>query len=457
MRYKLESLGYPYPVPQPNEPIMLRQNVPIEIRKGKDIATGRAHILFRFLPFPKLIVVARFFPPHDSFNRDSVHITVTDENITFKAFLVSLKITGNFQTNIFSCKAIFWPFGRIRYSKSIATTHFKQVECYVVNMLNFYCSIVDTDHDIYVDESTGTTHRMRRLGCSILTNDNWIIAIRSFNNTHLQVSTVRDDGGYAITHRIIIRRKHNQLISEKHIANILEALKYLLSFARGMWITPIIPVAFNRNKILHWEEWGTVVQDQWISTNTWYDEKHGEMLGDMFPGFMKLWNNMKWRKALKTSLYWYVNGNDSSKGIDIGVILGQAALEYLSWHYLVIIKRIISKSKYNNRRTCDNLIMLIDQCEIPTYIPSSLNQLKQFANNNSIKTGPEVITAVRNEIVHPKTRKHGMNTRTLYQAWLLCYWYLDLIYLYLFEHKGFYSNRITKKWIGDICKVPWSK
>ena len=42
------------------------------------------------------------------------------------------------------------------------------------------------------------------------------------------------------------------------------------------------------------------------------------------------------------------------------------------------------------------------------------------------------------------------------QARELGLWYIELLLLELFEYSGLYSNRLTRKWTGDVETVPWA-
>lgn len=79
---------------------------------------------------------------------------------------------------------------------------------------------------------------------------------------------------------------------------------------------------------------------------SWFDEHHGELLADVFAGFMKLWTNELWRTPLTHALYWYLGACDRRTGIgvDTGIILAQTALEGLAWTYCVQDRKMVSRA-----------------------------------------------------------------------------------------------------------------
>jgi hypothetical protein len=70
--------------------------------------------------------------------------------------------------------------------------------------------------------------------------------------------------------------------------------------------------------------------------------------------------------------------------------------------------------------------------------------------------GPEAITRVRNELVHPKGRLPIKVGSVVPDTWRLAQQYIELLILRLAGYRGEFSNRLTAKWIGEVEKVPWA-
>jgi hypothetical protein len=78
---------------------------------------------------------------------------------------------------------------------------------------------------------------------------------------------------------------------------------------------------------------------------------------------------------------------------------------------------------------------------------------------NKIPDAAAAMTTIRNTITHPtrknreKFGKHSHEAR--YDAWTLGLRNLELCFLRLFEHRGTYADRISRKSQGEVQSVPW--
>ena len=67
--------------------------------------------------------------------------------------------------------------------------------------------------------------------------------------------------------------------------------------------------------------------------------------------------------------------------------------------------------------------------------------------------GAHAVTAKRNSLVHPKTKHAKAVNDSMYDAWLLSLWYLEVCFLKYFNYDGVYSNRLTAKWFGETDEL----
>ena len=75
------------------------------------------------------------------------------------------------------------------------------------------------------------------------------------------------------------------------------------------------------------------------------------------------------------------------------------------------------------------------------------------------KDGPHALTDIRNSIVHPDKDKRPEFMGDSYYQWCqLSLWYLDLVFLRLCGHKGYYANRLlaSGRCEGQVERVPWA-
>ena len=155
---------------------------------------------------------------------------------------------------------------------------------------------------------------------------------------------------------------------------------------------------------------------------------------------------------------WYLKANNASS-IEEKIILTQVALESLSWIYFVEKEKIIAlPEKFENLPATDKFTLFLSKLKIPLAIPSELQKLTEFASeNNNWKNGAHAFTSIRNGLFHPKESKRKIidkaSEKVKYEAAMLGLWYLELIFLAMFDYHGIYHNRLN----GKLEPVPWSK
>jgi hypothetical protein len=173
---------------------------------------------------------------------------------------------------------------------------------------------------------------------------------------------------------------------------------------------------------------------------------------------MKIWSLDDWREALHEVIYWYLNANYSSRGIDAGIILTQAAIERLSYQFAVKEKRLVTSEGFKNLWASDKFRLLFSSLEIPLDIPPETPVIQTLANNQKMKwlDSPHALTEIRNSLVHPEHKKRGQLSDAYYEAWNLGLWYLEMGILAICGYNGTYGNRLKQRRVGQVESVPWS-
>lgn len=309
---------------------------------------------------------------------------------------------------------------------------------------------------------TGERPRQSAKRCArvILEADGWQICIAALRETKERLSTLKRLGGYAITHVASVSRADQSAFNSDQLSELLTCLHYFLSFACGRWAGVALPVGFDATGNLAFEEWGArlMADGPWDGSCSWWDVQHGELLKEVFPGFVALWKSELWNRALREALYWYLGANERGTGIgvDSGLILAQTALELLAWNYCVRDRRMVSEAAFKPRglSAADKLRLLASTIGIPLEIPSTLTGLhskpgKKWAD------GMEAVTTIRNTLVHPDAET-AISDGSYYDAWRLSLLYIELAILRLCGHNGEYSDRLTCRTLGQVVTVPWA-
>lgn len=245
------------------------------------------------------------------------------------------------------------------------------------------------------------------------------------------------------------------MFTGKEAADCLNAVRFFLSFAKGGWCEPICAVGFDTSDNHVWESWSSP-KESWHVPFTWFDARNGIQLASLFPGFMKRWRNSDWSEALKEVIYWYLNANFSSHGIDAGIILAQAAIERLSFEYTVKDKRLLMANGFKDLWASDKFRLLFSSLGIPIEISKDTPDIETLSKKFNWQDAPHALTEIRNSLVHPEHKRRGQLDAAYYEAWNLGLWYLGMGLLAICGYSGTYGNRLKQRWVGQVEEVPWA-
>jgi hypothetical protein len=161
------------------------------------------------------------------------------------------------------------------------------------------------------------------------------------------------------------------------------------------------------------------------------------------------------------AIEWYVDAN-SNPVVQPAIVAEQVGLELLAWAVLVQDEARLSANGFNRLPAHDQIRLLVSLMGAPTTISQPiLTSLQQYARSQQID-GPEVLTRIRNTIVHPPNRSRPsappIETRVLFDAKKLGLWYLELALLWFTEYSGSYLSREAPSGLlGNPEPVPWTK
>ncbi len=284
--------------------------------------------------------------------------------------------------------------------------------------------------------------------------EDWRIELRSLFESWNRFKKLKAKGGGGLTHIGSLAKSRGGAFSGKEANQMLQFLRFFLSFAQGNWCNPICPVGFDGSKKRVWEEWSSP-QGSWRRPISWFDAHHCEQLVALIPGFLAKWKNEQWRTALVETIYWYLRSNDSARGIDAGIILTQAAIERLSYQYVVLDRKLIEAGGFRNLRASDKFRLLFSSLNIPIEIPGSSKKMIMLGKKLKWVDSPQALTEVRNSLIHPEKKHRRDMFELCSEAWELGLWYLELALLGICDYRGSYSNRLVLKCQGQVEPVPW--
>lgn len=331
--------------------------------------------------------------------------------------------------------------GTIESLSSPMSAEVNMVDFSVVNFLNASGDVVGTE----------TTRYRGRLS---FLYKGWQITIdkrSDFLKGSLKPFTqLKNQGGYLITHVGEIKRSNGETFEPNQINPIINSLRWLLSFAAGRHVG-INLLEGKLDGERNWIDYQIPNIAPWKSNLTWFTKQNPGVLSDLFPSIMTQFEDEYFSKIYRESLSWYMEC--FSNGIlENKIVACQTTLEMLSWSYLVIMKKRLSKTKYKKHNASDNIRILLKEFDIEVeYI--FISDLKGLNYDD----GVHLLTAARNNIVHPEKT----DIFTIHQQYMILQIgirYIELILLKLLNFEGYYLNRLKRPlWEGDYELVPWSK
>lgn len=245
-------------------------------------------------------------------------------------------------------------------------------------------------------------------GQFVFQDSEWRIILCTLDTCWDLQESLEHQGGYGITHICKLERTNKKSFKFEDAKDRVEAFIYYLSFARGIWVAPIMFAGYDENGILTFEKWENVEKrtDSWRNKYCWFTPDSTE-LPDFFPGFLKLWSDETWREVLKVVLELFIESFKQSSGISASIILQVAALERLGWAYLVNFKNAMSADGFGKITASDKIQILqssldcsLDFDEAGNCFPVLSREAK--SNNRNLI---EHMIEVRNKIVHPPKGK----------------------------------------------------
>ncbi|MGW6305780.1 hypothetical protein ACWFRQ_19150 [Streptomyces niveus] len=177
----------------------------------------------------------------------------------------------------------------------------------------------------------------------------------------------------------------------------------------------------------------------------------------------KFWGDTYRRDVFQYAVNYYI---DASVGgpIELASSTFQAGLELLSWAVLVEESQELSPSEYKSSRNPAHSLIdrMLTRYGIDTSIPGHMASLSNAAildAANPCRNGPEVLTRMRNGVIHPKRRigARSYDIDSWVDAWQLSQQYLLLATLAYVEYSGAYrSPMATNVYAGVVDTVPWA-
>lgn len=300
-------------------------------------------------------------------------------------------------------------------------------------------------------------------GRQVLLAGNWKVTIDARREHRAIVETLKRDGGYGFTHVGCVERTDGMAFTVPEARNMLWAIQGLLSFARGSWTAPMLPVGYGRDGGAAWREWGEPRCSEWYVPISWLDRHRQHRLADVAPGYFDRWlRGGCWQESVWRAVGFYLEANASGGRnpgmLDTRIILAQAALELLAW---VLVydgcQQSVGQEAKPPGTAADRIAALLHRAGITPAAPSGLPAFASFAQAMNADA-PLAATQLRNRLTHPR-RRHGQysaDLEVLLDCWRLVMWWLELVLLHEFGYSGEYITRLRGGGWPRRERTPWA-
>jgi hypothetical protein len=311
------------------------------------------------------------------------------------------------------------------------------------------------------------TPRLVPAGRSVYEADGWRITLDIRPDHKAVFSDVRQADVYVMTHVMEIRRLNGTTFTAAEVTPVISALHVGLSFALGRWVAPALPVGLNDQAHAVWGQWGPTLCDpaRRISSGWWYPEDQ-ESLTDLLACLLPTFRNPDKGQALRLQMQYAITAIADRGFVEQRIISGAAGLEHLMWQELVLSGRL-TEAEFTSRAwpahrklrtlmTEAGVDLSVHADRLPAATAYAASQRVDGARSAD---GADVVTRVRNRLVHPKeTQEPVYGVKGLVtDSWLLTRHYLALLVLRSIGYRGSYQDLSrTNRWVGETEPVPWA-
>jgi hypothetical protein len=285
----------------------------------------------------------------------------------------------------------------------------------------------------------------------ILKSNNLSIAISALPSTARAFENLKSGSAYEHTHYIEITRQDGMDMSGAEACQVLTTLNRFLTLVKGGWCQAVLPEGYS-DKQRVWRMLNAP-REAYRNPISWFPIHQAKLLQPLFDNFFTNQRCSKQAELWSTLVYWYQNANTNERGIDSGIIIAQTAIERLSYAVIVEEAGMLSERGFESLRASDKFRLLLSFYKIDLCIPESLSVLQSNMVHCNWTDGAHAVTAIRNSLVHPKTKHAKAVNDSMYDAWRLSLWYLEVCFLKYFNYEGVYSNRLTAKWLGETDEL----
>lgn len=260
----------------------------------------------------------------------------------------------------------------------------------------------------------------------------------------------------AITHHMELKRADLSTFNSDDGIQILDGLQFGLSFALGRWVAPALTMGYDKTGMTKWCDWRPRRADTAArGSQSWWNSARPEDLRAFLELFVLAWISGDQKGTLSFLVGSAIIAGESGF-VEQRLGTSLAAIEHLSW-VDEVEGRLTEEAKWRKKPSQWRVRRLLDRAHIERKIDGRLLPvLDGWARGHDCHDGAEAITAVRNEVMHPKTEIHSMPDGLVWETSMLTSRYLELLLLHRLRYLGQVRDRTqVTGWAYDSEPVPW--
>jgi hypothetical protein len=444
----IDDFGPCYEFGWPDQPVDLATNSRAEVQIGQKLYSGTATAQLILGPSIEVVVLGTFTG------------TLGEKTDKLEPKTVKFRVEGREMAGVVRQITRKEDYFTIGWSCTVEST-FKGDGATAIDHIVFHLMDYQTPGHPFEPSCPFSAKLVVPRGVRDLSAAGWEIRLRKCSENDLTVNWYEYNdvvwGRWDLARIGYVRREDGLSFTGETALDLLDALQAYWSLLSGFSCAVVLPVGFDSQRNRIWEHWPSPVHAPEIVHSL-----HPEIPGDgFFEGFLKRWENEGWRDAIRAIEYWYLVSNSMGNHADAGIVLAQAALERLSYQYVVRDRKLLRRESFKDLAPSDQFRLLLVSLGIPTDIPESLEGLSKFIGKMAKKErwvdAPHALTEIRNSIVHAEKKQYGnLNLPDVYSdAWRLGLWLLELALLRVLGYDGNYVNRLRDgdHLLGD--PIPW--
>ncbi|MEU3558735.1 hypothetical protein [Kitasatospora sp. NPDC006786] len=288
--------------------------------------------------------------------------------------------------------------------------------------------------------------------------DGWTVAIDQRPDLSDALRTAADQLTSVLTHVMELTRTNGEEFSLTEGREVLECLRVSLSFGFGRKVVPTLPIGYDTNGEIVWEQWFSPLVDRAQTIGSgWLNRNSPDDCAELVTRALRAFTDPSLKGTTRFQMQMATEAV-ATGFVEQRILSAAPVLENLAWTKLVL-GNLMTREDFKNCPAEDKLRYLLTSAGEPTSIdPVALPALAKYATDRRID-GPTAVTRIRNRLVHPKVLADDLYAHEglAAEVWRLSLHYATLMILHHIGYRGSYQKQLQLGgWAGDTQPVPWA-